>query len=119
MVTVAASDGPGETAPLYFDFLESLMSALGILLIPLIHVLQVALNIYMWIVIISALISWVNPDPYNPIIRFLRSVTEPVYSAIRKRLPFPMTTIDFTPMLVILAIIFVQEVLTQLAMRAQ
>jgi YggT family protein len=103
----------------YFELLGSLMSALGIFLIPLIHVIQVALNIYMWIVIISALISWVNPDPYNPVVRFLRSVTEPVYSAIRRRLPFPMTTIDFTPMIVILAIIFLQEVLGQIALRVE
>jgi YggT family protein len=95
------------------------MSDLGIIVIPLIVVLQTALNIYMWIVIVSSLITWVNPDPYNPVVRFLRSVTEPVFAAIRNRLPFTMTTIDFTPMLVILAIIFVEGVLSQIAMRFQ
>lgn len=88
-----------------------------IIIIPLITVVNVALNIYMWIVIISALITWVNPDPYNPIVRFLYSMTEPVFSAIRRRLPFQMTAIDFTPMIVILAIIFVQQVLTQIALQ--
>lgn len=95
------------------------MSDLGIIIIPLIVVLQHALNIYMWIVIISALITWVNPDPYNPFVRFLRSVTEPLFSAIRSRLPFQMTTIDFTPVLVILAIYFIENVLSQIAVRFQ
>jgi YggT family protein len=95
------------------------MPVVAIFLIPLINVLNVALSIYMWIVIISALITWVNPDPYNPIVRFLYSMTEPVFAAIRRRLPFRMTAIDFTPMLVILAIIFLQGMLTQIALQIQ
>ncbi len=95
------------------------MPMLAIFLIPLINVVNAALSIYMWIVIISALITWVNPDPYNPIVRFLYSVTEPVFATVRRRLPFRMTTIDFTPMLVILVIIFIQGVLTQIALQLQ
>lgn len=60
----------------------------------------------MWIVIISAIISWVNPDPYNPIVRFLRAVTEPVYKPIRKIIGFRLGIIDISPMVVILAILF-------------
>jgi YggT family protein len=90
---------------------------LSIILIPLLNVLNVALSIYMWIVIIAALITWVSPDPYNPIVRFLHSMTEPVFSAIRRKLPFRMTAIDFTPMLVILAIIFLQGMLGQIALQ--
>jgi len=71
-------------------------------------VLQIVLTIYMWIVIISALISWVNPDPYNPIVRFLYSVTEPVFAMVRRRLPFPPMGIDFSPLIVILIILFLQ-----------
>jgi YggT family protein len=71
-------------------------------------VLQTVLTIYMWIVIISALISWVNPDPYNPIVRFLYSVTEPVFAMLRRRLPFPPMGIDFSPLIVVLIILFVQ-----------
>jgi YggT family protein len=61
----------------------------------------------MWIIIISALISWVNPDPYNPIVRFLHSVTDPVLRPIRRKLGFSMG-IDISPMIVILAIMFVR-----------
>ncbi len=65
------------------------------------------LTIYMWIIIIRALISWVNPDPYNPIVRFLYQATEPVLYPIRRRLPF-MGGIDLSPIIVLLVIIFLQ-----------
>jgi YggT family protein len=74
-------------------------------------VLNIVLTIYMWIVIISALISWVNPDPYNPIVRFLFSVTEPVFATVRRVLPFPYMGIDFSPLIVLLVIIFFQQFL--------
>lgn len=61
---------------------------------------------YMWIVIARALISWVNPDPWNPIVQFLVRATEPVLRPIRRRLP--MTGIDFSPVVVILGIYFLQ-----------
>ncbi len=71
------------------------------------QILDIALTIYMWIIIIRALISWVNPDPYNPIVQFLYSVTEPVLYEVRKRLPF-MGGIDISPIIVIFAIIFLK-----------
>ncbi len=54
------------------------------------YILDTVLTIYMYIIIASAVLSWVNPDPYNPIVRFLYSVTEPVLGPIRRRLPFSM-----------------------------
>lgn len=71
-------------------------------------ILDIALTIYMWIVIISALISWVNPDPYNPVVKFLRNATEPVYRRIRKRIPTVFGGIDIAPLIVILIIVFLQ-----------
>ena len=76
-------------------------------------VLNIALSLYMWIIIGRAIISWVNPDPYNPIVRFLNSVTEPVLYPIRRWLPINFGGIDFSPILVILAIIFLQSFLVQ------
>ena len=73
-------------------------------------ILSWALTIYMWIIIIRALISWVNPDPYNPIVQFLYNVTEPVLYPIRKRLPY-MGGIDLSPLIVLLIIIFLQSFL--------
>lgn len=71
---------------------------------------------YMWIIIVRALISWVNPDPWNPIVRFLHQVTEPVLRPVRQRLP--MAGIDFSPMVVLLAIWFLQRFLVQVLVQA-
>ena len=74
------------------------------------RVLDIALSIYMWIVIIRAIVSWVNPDPYNPIVQFLYRVTEPLLQPIRRLLP-PTWGIDFSPLILILGIIFLQNFL--------
>ena len=72
-------------------------------------VLDIVLSLYMWIVIISALLSWVNPDPHNPIVRFLRNLTEPIYRRIRKFIPTYFGGIDIAPLIVILVIVFLQN----------
>ncbi|MBI2467920.1 MAG: YggT family protein [Candidatus Rokubacteria bacterium] len=72
---------------------------------------------YIWIIIIRALLSWVNPDPWNPIVRFLYRVTEPVLRPIRRRLPW-QTGIDFSPILVILALVFLQRFLVPVLVQA-
>lgn len=69
------------------------------------------LTAYMWIIIGRAIISWVNADPYNPIVRFLYEATEPVLSRIRQMLPLSMGGIDFSPMILIMAIMFLQSFL--------
>lgn len=68
-------------------------------------VLGSLLNVYFWIVIIAAVITWVNPNPYNPIVRGLRALTEPVFYRVRKWLPFTCASgIDFSPVVVLVAI---------------
>ncbi len=93
---------------------------MGNLLRATAQVVNMVLNIYMWIVIIAALISWVNPDPYNPIVRFLHRATEPVFQRVRRFIP-PMGGIDLSPLVVLLAIYFLQyflvTTLLQLSMR--
>jgi len=81
------------------------------LILALANILHIVLNLYMWIVIARALLSWVNPDPYNPIVRFLYNVTEPVLYAIRKRVPMFFGGVDFSPMVVILGIYFLDSFL--------
>ncbi len=77
-------------------------------------VLNTVLSLYFWIVIISALLSWVNPDPYNPLVRILRTMTEPVFYRIRRWLPFTyMSGIDFSPVILLLAIQFAKVFLVQ------
>ena len=66
------------------------------------------LEIYMWVIIIRALISWVNPDPWNPIVQFLQRATDPVLYQIRKRLGMGSMGFDFSPIIAILLIWFLQ-----------
>lgn len=85
------------------------MFVIGNLVLAVATILNIVLEVYMWVVIIAALLSWVNPDPYNPIVRFLHSVTEPVFRPIRRVIGFRLGPIDISPLIVILAIIFVRK----------
>ncbi len=87
------------------------MFILANLLHSIATVVDVVLTLYMYIIIISALISWVNPDPYNPIVRFLHNMTEPVLYRVRRVLPLHFGGIDLTPMVIILAIVFLKSFL--------
>ena len=72
-------------------------------------ILDNLLGLYFWVVIASALISWVNPDPYNVIVRTLRNLTEPAFYRIRKWMPFTyFNGIDLSPVVLLVAIRFVQ-----------
>lgn len=78
------------------------------------QVLSVLLNIYWWIILIRALISWVNPDPYNPIVVFLHRATEPVLEPLRRLIPPERVGgIDLSPLLAMLAILFIRVFLVQ------
>ena len=81
------------------------------LLLALANLIHLVLQAYFWIIIARAILSWVNPDPFNPIVRFLYRVTEPVLRPIRHRLPTLSIGIDLSPMVVILAIFFLDSFL--------
>ncbi|MDH4300447.1 MAG: YggT family protein [Nitrospira sp.] len=83
------------------------MFVMGNTLLGLATVLDYILTFYSWIVIARALISWVNPDPWNPIVQFLTRATEPVLAPIRRRLGLGMG-IDLSPLIAIAAIWFLQ-----------
>lgn len=89
------------------------MFFLGSTLLTIAKVLSMIVTVYQFIIIGAVIISWVNPDPYNPIVRFLRQATEPVFWRIRRLLPAAMFRwgIDFTPLIVlILLVVFDQLV---------
>lgn len=92
------------------------MFAIRELLLAVAWLVEYVLWAYMWIIIIRALISWVNPDPWNPVVQFLHRVTDPVLRPIQRRLP--RTGIDFSPVVVILAIMFLQRFLVPVLVRA-
>jgi YggT family protein len=87
------------------------MFVLGNFIIAVAKIIHIVLNIYMWVIIARAIISWVNPDPYNQIVQFLYRVTEPVLAQVRRWLPFGRMGIDISPIIVILAIYFLDEFL--------
>ena len=89
------------------------MIILSNFLIAIAKVLDIVLSIYMWVVIARAVLSWVSPDPYNPIVRFIHKITEPVLYQIRRRIPVSFGGIDFSPIIVFLAIIFLQRFVVQ------
>lgn len=88
------------------------MFILGNLIIALANIFDIILTIYSFIVIAAALISWVNPDPYNPIVRFLYRATEPVLRPIRKLVPLRLP-IDISPLILLLLIYFSKNFLIQ------
>lgn len=88
------------------------MSILGNFLSATAVVIAYVLKFYMWIIIARAILSWVNPDPYNQIVRFIHNITEPVLDPIRSRIPY-MGGIDLSPIIVILAIVFLENFLVR------
>ena len=85
------------------------MFVLGNLLKAIAIILGGLLELYWWVILIAVLISWVSPDPYNPIVRILRSVTEPLLAWVRRRIPFAVIgMIDLSPIVVLLLIRLIQ-----------
>jgi YggT family protein len=82
------------------------MSVLGYIIIAFAKVLGLVINLYTMIVIVAALISWVSPDPYNPIVRILYNLTQPAFNLVRRILPTPLLRlrIDISPIIVLLAL---------------
>jgi YggT family protein len=85
---------------------------MNVLLSAIIRVVDLAFNIYIIIVVARALISWVNPDPYNQIVRFLHNATDPVLYRLRRTLPFlQMGGFDFSPIALLIILSFVQQLI--------
>lgn len=74
----------------------------------IVQLLHTVINVYIWIVIIAAVLSFVRPDPYNPIVQVIHRLTEPVYGFIRRKLPFVVLSgIDLSPLVIILGLQFI------------
>jgi len=84
------------------------MFVIGNFISAIAMIANIVLNLFMWIIIARAVLSWVNPDPYNPIVRFIYNVTEPVLQPVRSRVP-AFGGLDLSPFLVILAVIFLKS----------
>jgi YggT family protein len=82
------------------------------LIIAFAELFNLLIQLYIFIVIGRALISWVNPDPYNPIVRFLNKATEPVFYRMRSILPLVFSGIDLTPIALLLLLTFMQRLIS-------
>ena len=81
------------------------------------QILHMVINIYIWVIIIAALISWVRPDPYNPIVQTLYRLTEPVYAFVRRYIPTIIGGVDIAPIIIILALEFIDMFFVRLLMQ--
>ncbi len=84
------------------------MFAIGLFFQAIARVIDIVLVLFMWIIIARAVLSWVNPDPFNPIVRFIHNVTEPILYPIRTKVPVNFGGIDFSPIIVFLGIVFLR-----------
>ena len=84
-----------------------------------IYIVDTLLTVYSFVVIVACLLSWVNPDPYNPIVRILRNLTEPLLWRIRKYLPFTYVSgLDLSPVVLLLAIQLVKMIIVKSLVQA-
>jgi YggT family protein len=90
------------------------MYIFGYLFVAMAEVIDFILLMLMIVVIARAVLSWVSPDPYNPIVRFIHNVTEPVLYRIRMKIPVVYAGIDFSPILVFALIIFLRAFLVKI-----
>lgn len=76
--------------------------------VTVLGIISQLLGLYLWVVIISAVMTWIEPNPYNPIVRFIYGITEPVFDIVRSHLPVNFGGFDFSPIVVLIAIQFIQ-----------
>ena len=90
------------------------MSTLASIIMGIGGIIHSLLTIYIWVIIIAALLSWVRPDPYNPIVQFLTRITQPAYDLVRRLMPTTFNGIDFAPLVIIIGLQVIDIILINL-----
>ena len=90
------------------------MSALASIIVGIGGIVHSLLTIYIWVIIIAALLSWVRPDPYNPIVQFLTRITAPAYHLVRRMMPTTFNGIDLAPLVIIIGLQVIDIILVTL-----
>ncbi len=90
------------------------MSALANIIVGIGGILHSLISVYIWVIIIAALLSWVRPDPYNPIVQFLTRITAPAYQLVRRMMPTTFNGIDFAPLVIIIGLQVIDIILINL-----
>ncbi|MBE0596735.1 MAG: YggT family protein [Desulfuromonadales bacterium] len=93
------------------------MGAVGEIILVFRDMVNMLFTVYIYIIIARAILSWVNPDPYNPIVRFLHNATDPVLNRIRRVVPLQFSGIDFSPLILLFGIYLLQRVVMVLLTR--
>ncbi len=93
------------------------MGFFGELIMVVTQAINMIFTIYIYIIVARAIISWVNPDPYNPIVRFLHNATDPLLNKIRRVVPLQFGGIDFSPILLLFGVFFLQRIVMLLLTR--
>lgn len=83
-------------------------------IVALVQILHLVITAYTWIIVAAALVSWVNPDPYNKIVQLLYRVTEPVYDLVRKFIRTNFGGIDIAPIIVLLGLMIIDKTMINL-----
>jgi len=90
------------------------MSPLANIIIGIGGILHSLISVYIWVIIIAALLTWVRPDPYNPIVQFLYRVTQPAYDFVRRMMPTTFNGIDLAPLVIIIGLQVIDIILITL-----
>lgn len=90
------------------------MSTLASIILGIGNIFLNLLMVYSWVIVIAALLTWVRPDPYNPIVQILYKITEPAYALLRRYIPTVFNGIDLAPLIIIIALQVIQVVLASL-----
>lgn len=90
------------------------MSALANIIVGIGGIFHSLITVYIWVIIIAALLSWVRPDPYNPIVQFLYRITAPAYDFVRRIMPTSFNGIDFAPLVIIIGLQVIDIILITL-----
>ena len=93
------------------------MSGFGVMLVWFTKILNGALTIYFWVIFARALFSWIRPNPYNPVVRIVCRLVDPVTYRISRIVPTRFGMVDLAPFFLMLIIIFLQELLTRLLLQ--
>ncbi|MEA1983127.1 MAG: YggT family protein [Campylobacterota bacterium] len=90
------------------------MSSLGIAILQIGGIFTGLINIYIWVLIIAALLSFVNPDPYNPVVQFLNRITQPAYFFVRRFIRTDFNGLDLAPLVIIIGLQVITVLLSYL-----
>jgi len=87
------------------------------LMIPIARIVDIILEIYLWIIVVRAILSWVRPNPFNPVVRFIYALVDPISFRIAKIIPTRIGMVDIAPLILIIMVMVLQKFLVEMLYR--